>query len=232
MPLGRLPGNCTEALLDCLLTRIVRPRSPEGRKGRFKLAANPELPVILFRHCAGRGLRRCWFSFPGAMPQPLAATLTHLRVGNQTFLINFYQEHRDSFAAWARQQHQLESSAAHELLRSVLVEFYDQVADGRLTKLPTDVLEHVHNMATQQLEPKATTTGALPVAEASRRHQLLHQFAHLGADCQQVLMFFYFRGYNFKKLAGKMGFANATVGRLQKSGCLRRLYDLHLRSES
>ena len=166
------------------------------------------------------------------MPQPLAATLTHLRVGNQTFLTNFYQEHRDSFTAWARQQHQLEPSAAHELLRFVLVEFYDQVADGRLTKLPSDVLEHVHNMATLKLKPQTATTDALPVAEASRRHRLLNQFAYLSTDCQQVLMFFYFRGYNFKKLAGKMGFANATVGRLQKASCLRRLYDLHLRSEN
>ncbi|WP_022825676.1 hypothetical protein [Hymenobacter norwichensis] len=162
------------------------------------------------------------------MPQPLAATLTHLRVGNQTFLTTFYQEHRDIFAAWARQQHQLAPAAAHELFRSVLLEFYDQVADGRLTKLPDDVLEHMYHMAAQQLK---ATSAALPVAEASRRSRLLEQFGQLGSDCQQVLMFFYFRGYNFKKLAGKMGFANATVGRLQKASCLRRLYELHLRGE-
>lgn len=162
------------------------------------------------------------------MPQPLAATLTHLRVGNQTFLINFYQEHRDTFAAWARQHHQLDPAAAHELLRSVLVEFYDQVADGRLTKLPADVPAHIYDMAAQQLK---ATSAALPVAEASRRSRLLGQFGQLSSDCQQVLMFFYFRGYNFKKLAGKMGFANATVGRLQKASCLRRLYELHLRVE-
>jgi DNA-directed RNA polymerase specialized sigma24 family protein len=162
------------------------------------------------------------------MPQPLAATLTHLRVGNQTFLINFYQDHRDTFAAWARQHHLLDPASAHELLRSVLLEFYDQVADGRLTKLPTDVLEHIYDMAAQQLK---ATSAALPIAEASRRSRLLTQFGQLSADCQQVLMFFYFRGYNFKKLAGKMGFANATVGRLQKASCLRRLYDLHQRVE-
>lgn len=162
------------------------------------------------------------------MPQPLAATLTHLRVGNQTFLTNFYQEHRDEFAAWAHQQHQLAPAAAHELLRSVLVEFYDQVSDGRLTKLPTNVPEHMYAMASQQLK---ATLAALPAAEASRRSRLLGQFGQLGSDCQQVLMFFYFRGYNFKKLAGKMGFANATVGRLQKASCLRRLYELHLRAE-
>jgi hypothetical protein len=74
------------------------------------------------------------------VPQPLADTLTHLRVGNQTFLINFYQDHRDDFAEWARQHHQLDRATAHELLRSILVEFYNQVADGRLTKLPPDLL--------------------------------------------------------------------------------------------
>ncbi len=167
--------------------------------------------------------------FPGAVIQPLADTLTHLRVGNQTFLINFYQDYRDDFAEWARQQHQLVRPAAHELLRSVLVEFYNQVADGRLTKLPPDLRAHVYGMAAQL--PQVAIATALPAAEASRRRRLLGLFGQLGPDCQQVLMFFYFRGYNFKKLAGKMGFANATVGRIQKSSCLRRLYELHLRSE-
>jgi len=163
------------------------------------------------------------------MPQPLAATLTHLRVGNQTFLINFYQEHRHDFAQWAQQQQQLAPPAAHELLRSVLVEFYDQVADGRLTKLPADMRAHVYAMASQHVQPQSTADDALPAAEARRRRRLLGLFEQLGADCQQVLMFFYFRGYNFKKVAGKMGFANATVGRIQKSSCLRRLYELHSR---
>ena len=163
------------------------------------------------------------------MNQPLAETLTHLRVGNQSFLITFYQENRDLFARWARRQHQLEPPAAHELLRTVLVEFYDQVADGRLTKLPPDLRAHVYGMAGELLLPQAATAPALPALEASRRHHLLSLFDQLGPDCQQVLMFFYFRGYNLKEVAGKMGFANATVGRLQKSGCLRRLYELHLR---
>jgi DNA-directed RNA polymerase specialized sigma24 family protein len=150
-------------------------------------------------------------------------------VGNQTFLINFYQDHRDDFAEWARQHQQLARPAAHELLRSVLVEFYNQVADGRLTKLPPDLRAHVYSMA-EELPQTVTTTAALPAAEASRRRRLLGLFGQLSSDCQQVLMFFYFRGYNFKKLAGKMGFANATVGRIQKSSCLRRLYEMHLRA--
>ncbi|MBC8084430.1 MAG: sigma-70 family RNA polymerase sigma factor [Hymenobacter sp.] len=166
------------------------------------------------------------------MLQPLAATLAHLRVGNQSFLIDFYQDHRDLFARWARRRHQLAPPAAHELLRSTLIEFYDQVADGRLTKLPPDLRTYIYGMAGQQLQPPPVPVDALPAAEAHRRRHLLGLFGQLGSDCQQVLMFFYFRGYNFEKVAGKMGFANATVGRLQKAGCLRRLYELHLRAGS
>ncbi len=191
---------------------------------------NPEFCPILFR-LRGLLVRGGLFVsiFFGAVPQLLADTLTHLRVGNQTFLINFYQDNRDLFARWARRSHGLEPAAAHELLRTVLVEFYDQVADGRLTKLPPNLRAYVYGMAGQLLHP-ASTSGALPAAEAGRRRRLLGLFGQLGADCQQILMFFYFRGHNFEKMAGKMGFANATVGRLQKSGCLRRLYELHLRS--
>jgi len=159
------------------------------------------------------------------MAQPLAEVLTRLRVGNQTFIINFYQQQRDHFTRWINTHHPLQPAEAHQLLRAVLLEFYDQVADGRLTKLPEDLRAHLYSMAQEQLAANHATD-VLPQVEASRRQRLLGLFGHLGADCQKVLMYFYFRGYNFEKVAGKMGFANATVARLQKSSCLRTLYEL------
>lgn len=162
------------------------------------------------------------------MNQPLAEALTHLRMGNQSFLVTFYEEQRDHFARWVRRQHQLEPAAAHELLRAVLVDFYDQVIDGRVTKLPADLRNYLYGMAQEQIQAQKTTT-ELPKTEASRRQQLLRVFTQLGADSQQVLMYFYFRGYNFEKVAGKMGFANATVAKLQKSTSLRKLLELRTR---
>lgn len=162
------------------------------------------------------------------MTLPLAETLTRLRVGNQTFLTNFYQQHRDDFARWARLRHQVSAADAHDILRTVLLDFYDQVADGRLTKLPPDLRNHFYDQAALLLPApgKEPAAGLLPVREADRRQRLLGLFGQLSTDCQKVLMYFYFRGYNFEKVAGKMGFANATVARLQKSSCLRRLYEL------
>lgn len=163
-------------------------------------------------------------------PQQLAEVLTSLRIGNQSFLIRFYEENRDLFARWARRQHQLEPAAAYELLRTVLVEFYDQVADGRLTKLPPDLRAYVYGIADERMRT-SRTTALLPAAEAGRRQQLLGLFRQLSTDCQKVLMYFYFRGYNFEKVAGKMGFANANVARIQKANCLRILHDLRRRAE-
>ncbi|MFD2785727.1 hypothetical protein [Hymenobacter rubripertinctus] len=162
-------------------------------------------------------------------PQQLAEVLTSLRMGNQSFLITFYEQNRSLFARWARRQHQLAPPAAHGLLRAVLVEFYDQAADGRLTKLPPDVRAYVYGMADEQTRA-ARTTAVLPQAEAGRRQRLLGLFRELGLDCQKMLMYFYFRGYNFEKMAGKMGFANANVARKQKAACLRKLYELQLRA--
>lgn len=163
-------------------------------------------------------------------PQQLAEVLTSLRIGNQSFLITFYEDNRDLFARWARRQHQLAAPAAHELLRTVLVEFYDQVIDGRLTKLPPDLRAYVYGMADEHLR-SSRTTAVLPVAEYGRRQRLLGLFQQLGLDCQKILMYFYFRGYNFEKVAGKMGFANANVARMQKANCLRKLYELRQRQE-
>ncbi|HEX8348354.1 MAG TPA: hypothetical protein VF598_00200 [Hymenobacter sp.] len=165
------------------------------------------------------------------MAQPLAEVLTRLRVGNQTFLINFYQQQRDQFAQWAAMHRNLAPAEAHELLRAVLLDFYDQVVDGRLTKLPADLRAHFYDMAQERLAAE-TTTAVLPLVEADRRRRLLGLFSHLGADCQKVLMYFYFRGYNFEKVAGKMGYANATVARLQKTSCLRTLHELVSRGPS
>ena len=160
------------------------------------------------------------------MSAPLAKTLTQLRVGDQKFLIDFYQHSRRLFARWAQRQHQLAQPQAHELLQDTLLDFYDQVADGRLTLMPVDLRAHLYGMAQLRVAAHVPTHQPLPAAEASRRQLLLTQFSQLGADCQQVLSYFYFNGYNMVKLGGKMGYANATVARRQKNGCLRKLLDL------
>ena len=160
------------------------------------------------------------------MPTPLAETLTQLRVGNQKSLIDFYQRSRLLFARWAQRQHRLAAPQAHELLQDTLLDFYDQVVDGRLTLMPNDLRAHLYGMAQQRLAAQVPAHVPLPAAEAQRRQRLLAQFNQLGTDCQQVLTYFYFRGYNFDKMGGKMGFPNATVARRQKSTCLRKLYEL------
>ena len=160
------------------------------------------------------------------MSAPLAETLTQLRVGNQKFLIDFYQHSRHLFARWAQRKHRLSAPQAHELLQDTLLDFYDQVADGRITIMPTDLRAYLYGMAQLRLDAHVPAHQPLPAAEASRRQRLLAQFNQLGTDCQQVLTYFYFRGYNFEKMGGKMGFPNATVARRQKNTCLRKLYEL------
>ncbi len=157
------------------------------------------------------------------MPTPLAETLTHLRVGNQKFLIDFYKQRRDVFGRWALGQHQLGAPAAHALLQGALLDFYDQAADGRLTRLPPDVPAYVNRLAGQRL---AAAAEPLPAAEANRRQLRLVDFHRLGADCQRLLTYFYFHGYNFVRMSGKLGFANPAVARRQKGACLRKLVEL------
>lgn len=155
----------------------------------------------------------------------LAETLTQLRVGNQKFLIDFYQRSRLLFARWAQRQHQLPLPAAHALLQATLVDFYDQVTDGRLTLMPTNLRAHIYGMARQRLEAQGAAAEELPAA-TRRRQRLLGHFEQLSPDCQQVLSYFYFRHQNLVKLAGKLGLANALVARKQKSACMRKLLEL------
>jgi DNA-directed RNA polymerase specialized sigma24 family protein len=157
------------------------------------------------------------------MPTPLAETLTQLRVGNQKFLIDFYQRSRLLFARWA---HHLAAPQAHGLLQDTLLDFYDQVADGRITKMPDDLRAFIYGMAQQRIVAQVPAHVPLPAAEARRRQRLLAEFHQLGADCQQVLTYFYFHAYQLEKVGVKMGYPNATVARRQKGSCLRKLYEL------
>lgn len=159
------------------------------------------------------------------MSAPLAETLTQLRVGNQKFLIDFYRRSRHLFARWAQWQHRLAAPQAHGLLQDTLLDFYDQVADGRITLLPADLQAYLYGMAQQRLAAHVPAQQPLPVAEAGRRQHLLAQFNQLGPDAQQVLTYFYFNGYHMAMLGGKMGYPNATVARQQKTGGLRKLLD-------
>jgi DNA-directed RNA polymerase specialized sigma24 family protein len=166
------------------------------------------------------------------MSKPLAETLTQLRVGNQKFLIDFYQRSRHLFARWAQRQHRLAAPEAHELLQDTLLDFYDHVADGRITRMPDDLRAYLYGMARERLAAAVPAHQPLPAAEASRRQHLLAQFSQLGNDCQQALTYFYFQGYRLEKMGGKMGYPNATVARIQKNGCLLKLYDLVTKSKS
>lgn len=164
------------------------------------------------------------------MSQQLAEILTQLRVGNQSSLTEFYRVNRDHFARWARQNHQLEPERAHELLQAGVVQFYDQVLDGRITKLPGDLRMYLYELAIQQMARADATSEVLPAAEAGRRRRLVLLFRQLNSDSQKIMMYFYFRGYNFAKVAGKMGYPNAAVARRQKINGLRSLYELYQRS--
>lgn len=185
---------------------LLRERPPARTKANFR------------RYLAARSHR--------PMPSPLAEVLTQLRLGNQKFLLDFYQRSRHLFARWAQRQHKMPLADAHELLQDTLLDFYDKVLDGRITLLPADLRAYLYGMAQERRAAAVPTHQPLPAAEASRRQGLLTQFNLLGADCRQVLSLFYFRGYNFEKMGGKMGFPNATVARLQKGTCLRKLYEL------
>jgi len=165
------------------------------------------------------------------MAHSLPDILPQLRTGNQAALVDFYRQHRAHFARWAQQQQQLEAPQAHQQLRNALLLFYDQVADGRLTKAPQDLRTYLYALALQAPSTETETPPeVLPAAEAGRRRRLVLLFRQLSDDSQQLLMYFYFRGYNFVKVAGKMGYPNAAVARQQKLSSLRTLSDLHQRS--
>jgi TolA-binding protein len=156
--------------------------------------------------------------------------LGHLRTGQLAPLVDFYTQQHDLFARWARRHFGTTSETAHSVLREVLLDFYDRALDGRVARWPSNLREHLYTSARQLLTATTTNTvqapdAPLPASEAQRRQLLLRVFSEQGASCRQVLLYFYMNNYRLDKLAGKMGFANANVARMQKSDCLRKLHE-------
>ncbi|WP_162910783.1 sigma-70 family RNA polymerase sigma factor [Hymenobacter oligotrophus] len=161
----------------------------------------------------------------------LSEQLARLRTGTLTPLTDFYEQQRDIFSRWARRQFGTAPESAHAVLREVLLEFYDQANDGRLSRWPADLRAHLYGVARQILTATVTNTALpadtplLPASEADRRQLLLRTMRQLPYDSQLVLQQFYFHGSNFETLAVKLGYPNANVARRQKSDALRKLYE-------
>ncbi|UYZ58347.1 tetratricopeptide repeat protein [Hymenobacter latericus] len=160
----------------------------------------------------------------------LSEQLARLRTGTLTPLTDFYEQQRDIFSRWARRQFGTTAEPAHAVLREVLLEFYDQANDGRLSRWPTDLRAHLYGVARQILTATVTNTALsaelpLPASEADRRVLVLRTMRQLPYDSQLVLQQFYFHGSNFETLAVKLGYPNANVARRQKSDALRKLYE-------
>ncbi|WP_149867246.1 tetratricopeptide repeat protein [Solirubrum puertoriconensis] len=160
----------------------------------------------------------------------LSEQLARLRTGTLTPLTDFYEQQRDIFSRWARRQFGTTPDSAHAVLREVLLEFYDQANDGRLSRWPTDLRAHLYGVARQILTATVTNTALpaespLPASEADRRLLVLRTMRQLPYDSQLVLQQFYFHGSNFETLAVKLGYPNANVARRQKSDALRKLYE-------
>jgi tetratricopeptide (TPR) repeat protein len=167
----------------------------------------------------------------------LSEQLARLRTGNLSSLTDFYGQQRDVFARWARRQFGIAPDAAQTVMREVLLEFYDQVNDGRLGRWPSDLRAHLYGVARQVLTATATNSAPpnetpLPASEAGRRQLVLRTLRLLPADSQLVLRQFYFHGSNFEKLAVKLGYPNAAVARRQKSDALRKLYEALNRADA
>ncbi|OON71006.1 tetratricopeptide repeat protein [Hymenobacter sp. CRA2] len=160
----------------------------------------------------------------------LSEQLARLRTGTLTPLTDFYAQQRDVFARWARRQFGTPADQAYDVLRHQLLDFYDEATDGRLSRWPADLKAYLYGAARQQLTAVNTNTllpeqQPLPESEAARRQLVLRTLVQLPTDSQLVLHQFYFRGSNFETLAGKLGYANASVARRQKSDALRKLYE-------
>lgn len=132
---------------------------------------------------------------------------------------------------------------AKDLFQEGLIAFYTQVKKGSFnltSSLKTYLFAVCRNQWLSRLKGKkkvgelepdhyriAEETDHLQLLITTENQQLLQQILqHLGVECQQLLVYYYFDRFRMREIAQKMDFSSEQIAKNKKSKCMKKLLQL------
>jgi RNA polymerase sigma factor (sigma-70 family) len=161
--------------------------------------------------------------------------IDRLQKGDREVLIDLYKEHEDMIKKFVRENNGKDEDA-EDLLQDALVVLWQnsRKPDFKLESKPsTYIYAVVKNLWLKQLDKRKRVVSEeyikphqhseTPINNDMDLALVRNMLGEMGEICQQILLMFYFDGFDMKTIAQANHFANANVAKAKKHQCLQEL---------
>lgn len=167
------------------------------------------------------------------------ALLQAIQSGNHQVLTQLYENYRSPFIAWATQYFNCETEDAVDIFQEVVIVFYRNIAQGKLTELTSSVKTYLFAIGKNLLLKQNRQTKPLslnddlpltdnfiiePSLENSHQKTILRKAVQsLGEPCRQIIELFYYRNFAIEAIKTQLDYNSESVVRTQKKRCMQYL---------
>jgi len=154
-----------------------------------------------------------------------------------------YLLYREEFANWAFQKFQLDQSAATEIFQVSVVIVYDNIVQGKLTELSSNIKTYLFAIGKNKIleykrrSQKYTGEEAIPnLADHMLEEEKTLKEAQftlvakmldiLGNPCKRLLELYYYKQKSMKDITSILSYKNVDTTKNQKYKCTKRLLKL------
>lgn len=167
--------------------------------------------------------------------------------GNEA-LGEIYIEYREEFISWLIKQYRCDYDTAKDIYQLVIIIFYDNVRQGKLTELRSNLKTYLfaigknkyfeHLKKNSRFIPKdnfLTESGSNgeEIQEKQEKEVQLDQLEEsllaLGDPCQCLLKLFYYEKKSMEEITKILNYKNRETTKNQKYKCLNRLRKIHFK---
>lgn len=167
-----------------------------------------------------------------------------IKQGDKSALHEVYLEHRSSFIEWAAATFRCNQEDAEDVWQEVIIVFYENIIEGKLTELKSQVRTYLFGIGRFMLlrkheqqkrwadMPERETEESQWIEQAASEHEielndqqrmLYGQLQKLGDNCLRLLTLFYYQRFSTESIMNEMGYKSAAVAKSQKARCMRSL---------
>lgn len=172
-------------------------------------------------------------------------TLEELRKGSDKVLKQVYEEHRSKFLNFAR-RYSLSEEEIVDVYQDAYIIFYNNIMSGKIESFTSTIGTYLfgigrnlifdkmkknkkmvrseYDLAIVGEEDELVSTLEIEEKSLTREQELLQQyFGTLGKQCQELLTYFYYRGYTIQEIMIAENYNSENVVKAAKSRCMKTL---------
>lgn len=159
--------------------------------------------------------------------------LSGIRSGDNRLISHLYDMYRGEFIAFVHREFSLERDDAIELYQESFIALYENVRNGKLTRLTASLKTYLFRIArNKMLNQIRDSKPHISLEDDFIEHnddwtpqqQIAYEVVQqMEEPCNTVLTLYYWDRFSMEEIARKMNYSGAPVAQNRKSICLRKL---------